>query len=514
MAILDGTTGDDKIIGTDGDDIITSFGGIDWLRGREGADTYVLSVKSNGSTYPQTIIDERLGDSSEDTIIISGLSSLIQTASLGYIGYSTFKITNNDNLIINTPYRPSRFRKPGISESEISIIDQYDGTNPNAQVEFLTVGTTTYNLIVGDTGTAQADIMVGRSTSAIETFYAGDGNDFIYGNGGKDYIYAGGGDDYIFAGKTSDVAYGGAGSDHIFGEIGNDYLYGDDGTDFLYGGEGRDRLIGGNGNDYLYGNEGDDRLWGKDGHDRLEGHAGDDMLMGGRGGDLYIYDIADIGSEIIREQGNAPTGSGSAVGGDDIVFISGYGSGTIAISALGFDISGDDLVISFAGSTNQILVRDHFTGPVYAVEKLSLEGSIFHISDLRGDQFKTEVHDGGDADVDDIIFGTGGDDVLYGGLGFDTLVGGAGADVFLMKNEEIYAGVENIRDFSLLEDIIDFSDIKGLSIDNLLIQNNLGGHAEITNAAGFPSIDVVLSGIDASDVTSSIFLFEGQDFPV
>ncbi len=520
MAIINGTNSADTLIGTDGDDVITSFGIYGWsssnilptpdvLIGNGGSDTYVLSVKNDNysTTTHSYVIDERGGDASIDTI--RGLGNLIQTASFGYTDYSTF-VRVGDDLLINTAYRPQRFRKTGIEDTEIKILDQYSDLNPNAQVELFQAGSTTYNLIVGDTGTASEDIMAG-SDSVAETFYAGSGNDFLYGNGGDDFLYGEGGDDYIRGGTGKDTIDGGAGNDKIFGEDGNDTINGGAGIDNIEGGAGKDKIHGGSGADKLFGGDGRDKLWGDDGADVLIGGAGDDKLRGGLGDDIYVFNKADLSSDIIKE-------SGSALG-SDVIALQGVGS----VRDVDFSISGSDMIISYNNGQNDISVLNQFSGQNNSIESLYLGSSyysatssnVFHITNFEGDKFRTET-DGSlvDTNTNDIIFGTDGNDTLYGGLGNDVLIGGAGADIFVMQNEGANPGTEQIRDFSLNEDLIDLSEIKDMVFSDLVITNNSYGNAHITSASDAPAaVDVELFGVDAASVTESSFVFAGANAP-
>jgi Ca2+-binding RTX toxin-like protein len=107
--------------------------------------------------------------------------------------------------------------------------------------------------VLGDveivTGSVFGDSITGDGSD--ESFFAGEGFDFVDGGRGRDTINGGGGDD--------DLA-GNAGSDEVRGEAGNDDLS---------GGADGDRLIGGTENDFLSGGEGVDAMTGKAGIDRI-----------------------------------------------------------------------------------------------------------------------------------------------------------------------------------------------------------------------------------------------------
>ncbi|MEH2068769.1 MAG: phytase [Nostoc sp.] len=147
------------------------------------------------------------------------------------------------------------------------------------------------------------------------TFFAGDGADFVEGTKGNT-IEAGNGDDTVLVGSDSSVS-GGEGDDQIFigqngsakntkvdGGNGNDVitvvetggsnnLFGAAGNDTLtvvegsrqclFGGDGNDTLTSNSSNNRLYGGSGDDKLF-SNVNDSLFGGDGDDVLFAGQAG--------------------------------------------------------------------------------------------------------------------------------------------------------------------------------------------------------------------------------------
>jgi Ca2+-binding RTX toxin-like protein len=96
--------------------------------------------------------------------------------------------------------------------------------------------------------------------------------------------------------RITDVVAG-AGNNTIFG-TGMDVIDAGDGNDtasggFVYGGTGDDVLsgeiaIGGPGNDWVFG-------------DRMHGGAGDDRLLGGFGASRFVFDVEDLGRDIVTD---------------------------------------------------------------------------------------------------------------------------------------------------------------------------------------------------------------------
>ncbi|MEH2024332.1 phytase [Nostoc sp.] len=152
-----------------------------------------------------------------------------------------------------------------------------------------------------------------------QTFFAGDGADFVEGTEGNT-IEAGNGDDTVLLGSNSSVSGGNgddqvvigqngaaentsadggngddvitvveaSGSNNLFGAAGDDTLSVVEGSrQSLFGGSGNDNLRNGGSNNRLYGGSGDDKLF-SNVNDSLFGGDGDDVLFASqRGGDPY-----------------------------------------------------------------------------------------------------------------------------------------------------------------------------------------------------------------------------------
>lgn len=88
-------------------------------------------------------------------------------------------------------------------------------------------------------------------------------------------------------------------------------------------------------------------------------------------------------------------------------------------------ISGDDLVLSIAGTSDSITVQDYFLADGssgYQVEQIKFaDGTIWDVAYV-----KSQVTLG--TELDDNLYGYAGDDILSGNAGNDTLDGGEGAD--------------------------------------------------------------------------------------
>ncbi len=517
MATINGTSGNDRLIGTTSDDLIIANGGQDKMLGNSGADIYQLRfgtpiITPLGVTEPYYTINEtNSGDASIDTI--TGVRDLHQTSILGFEDFTQFLRagTNGQNLIVNTAAKRPSFRSPAIEDGVIKIINQFNVDIPGAQIELLSAGGITYNLVTTNTGTASHDILTGWKYSDV--IHAGAGNDYLSGGNRRDYLYGEDGNDTIFGERGSDILYGGAGIDAVFGGLGNDKLYGGDGNDRLEGGEGKDTIKGQNGNDRMLGGDGDDHLVGGSGDDVLYGEAGNDKLVGGGGSDLYIVHTAGSDSDIILENDRAF--------GTDTIQLQGFSSTAEGVRSIDLQILGDDLVITYENSSltpgqiGQITIQNQLVRGRYdAIEQVTFgSGStdkVFHIADLKGDQFLHSVHFGPDEGGEDIVLGTAGADQIYAGVGLDLVFGGASADRFIYHDEEGNGGHETILDFNLAEDILDFTEIKNLTQADLTIAENSDGNAVISGGTfGY----VELKGIAIAEVTDNIFAFRDAPAP-
>jgi RTX calcium-binding nonapeptide repeat (4 copies) len=142
----------------------------------------------------------------------------------------------------------------------------------------------------------------------------------------------------------------------VFGSSTGDTIVGMGGGDRLYGGAGGDTLSGQGGADYLEGNAG---------NDNLDGGAGNDTLLGGKGSDTYTFSGA-FGRDVVIDadgSGSISWNGGSLPQGLK-VFDGLWQSAdrrvtyTLVRNAPGVDgVERHDLVVSFAGNTDRIVVR-------------------------------------------------------------------------------------------------------------------------------------------------------------
>jgi Ca2+-binding RTX toxin-like protein len=267
-----GTSGDDTIRGSAGDDVIVVGDGNDHISGLEGDD--VICGGSGDDVLEGGEGDDRLlGEAGVDRL--DG----------GTGDFDRLDGGAGDDTLIGGP-------------GEIDLL-RFDNA-PGPVVVDLTKGAAT-----GD-GTDQL--------SGIEASFGTDfSNDRLIGDQDSNYFASKGGDDYVDGGAGSDAvilssptkanlalgkAAGTDGTDTLVGveglgaTVGRNTLIGDSAENLLIGGPGQDRLEGSGGDDWLYGYGGNDALLGGPGADLLVGGTGKDRIDGGEGGSdvLSYYD--------------------------------------------------------------------------------------------------------------------------------------------------------------------------------------------------------------------------------
>ncbi len=266
---------------------------------------------------------------------------------------------------------------------------------------------------------------------------AGSETDFIQAGAGNDVVNAGDGDDVVRAGDGDDQVFGNAGDDSIEGEAGDDLLAGGAGQDLLVGGGGADTYVYdlGDGNDVIsdagdpdpevidrlsfgigmaevsltrvrngdllarladggtvtvagmyafsggtrlervdfadgsfldaaalmalpeglvLGTEGPDTLVGSRLDETIEGRGGDDLLDGGVGADTLIggagHDRYRLGHGTERDTVVEAAGQASTVELEPGLFL----------DDLRASQSGNDLLLTVRGTANELLVQDYF----------------------------------------------------------------------------------------------------------------------------------------------------------
>lgn len=450
--ILVGRNGDDVLTGGAGADILVDGGGSDALTGGAGADVFVL--RHDG--LDDVILDfdpnmDRLDLSSWPFFYDANALTITPNANGAEILWRDERLVvrSDSGGALSAAQLRNAVMKTADRSMDLSGYDFPDdpgGEDPGG-------GDTgggdtgggndpeTYDIedTAGDdqiTGTTAAEtILIGAGDDVV---HAGGGNDRVDGGSGRnrvyldagndvfddlglsgtgdgDEVYGGAGNDCITTGSGTDTIDGGTGDDVIHAGDGNDDVTGGAGSDEVYLGAGNDRyadsvdegpdendiVFGGMGNDYIVTGGGDDQLYGEEGSDTLGGKGGDDLIDAGNGDDR-IY---------------------GASGNDEI-----YGRAGIDLVYGGV---GHDIIDGGAGS-----------------DELRGEGG----NDLmRGGDGDDWMHGGADNDKltggmgNDVLIGDAGNDKLHGEAGIDVIKGDQGRDVITggAGNDRLYGGGGN-----------------------------------------------------------------------
>ena len=429
------TSGNDIITGYWNNDIIEGSAGSDLMRGLGGSDTYRFS-----RGFGQDIIEESIGSVFEDEPDIIAFLEGIPSTSIKLL-----KVGNDLQISVSgttdTLTVKGHFNSSGYNA--IEMITFSDGVKLDKQE--IAVKAVQSQSTVGN------DIITG--TSSIDNLDGGLGNDILRGGDGSDvYGFAiGFGQDtieetvdYVLNPDDDKVIFGTGltSAKALLSRNGNDLVIGfQSSTDFVTikgqfshsayfpgwndielftfadgvswsDSQIRERLINGSqtvGNDTITG------YWT---NDIIEGGAGNDLMRGLGGSDTYRFSHG-FGQDVIEE------GIDNVY--EDIPDTVEFGT-NIQPSEMIFRASGQDLLITIAGTTDRLTIRDHFSNYGYnAIELFKFaNGTVFDSAAVDALAIEGQVSIGSDN-----INGTPRADLIDGRAGNDLLRGLAGADNYI-----------------------------------------------------------------------------------
>src|SRR5438552_2671873 len=345
MAILNGTEGNDTIIGTTDADTINGLGGNDFLAGDSGDDSIVGGTGNDtiygdggndwlesgagndsmsGGGGQDNIVFRELGAANADTIgsfDVNWDRIQLDAAAFADIGasgrfsagdvrfYSAPGATGghdaDDRIIYNSSTGELFYDADGNGPGAAQLIATFQGAPGITATDINVFGTPTPTPTPTPTGmvingTDGNDSLVG--TAGNDTINGFGGNDTIDGGAGADSMVGGTGDDLYFVDNTGDqvVEFENEGIDEVRSTINytlpdwvnNLTLIGNAVTgtgnaidNVITGNALNNVLAGGGGNDMLTGGAGFDSLIGGDGHDTLDGTSGAPTRGEGRAAD-------------------------------------------------------------------------------------------------------------------------------------------------------------------------------------------------------------------------------------
>jgi len=416
-----GGDGNDTLVGEAGDDVLDGGAGKDRLEGGAGRDIYVLANGQGADTVTDTTSTVRLGSG------IGPANLVAKLLDYGYYQYLSLGIAGTEDSLTFDIFLN------GQSDEGVKLpfdrLEFADGTVwGDSQIRALLAPA----LLLG---TAKFDALMGDETA-----------NKAYGFGGDDTIAVLGGDDTVLAGGGNDVVDGGDGDDELYGQTGNDVASGGAGNDHVYGDAGDDFVSGGAGRDYVFG----DSPFGSgssqaDGDDVLRGDAGDDELDGGLGNDVFVFNLGD-GDDVIVD---GPTVYNPYTNHRDPGFdVIRFGKG-ISLADLDFSITYRE---ASGGTDGDLVINNRVSGDRVTVKYVLLSVGYSGGGGLISMIDRIEFADGTAIDYLDIMSragyrgnmvvgtpyndelrGSSGADILDGkdDNGQDTLSGGGGSDTYL-----------------------------------------------------------------------------------
>ena len=415
---LVGSDANDRLFGTELDDVIIDGCGLDMMTGGDGQDTFVITKHDHNAdidtitdfTHGQDLIDLRLFD---DYVHISQLDiqQLDEDSILTFNNGQRLILDNvqtdmlsNDDFMFNVFNGIGEFKRfcgdvnYDFGLDQLSEIEKI-APETSLSVQFDHNGYVISPLIQDSSVINYDDVSLGNlaeisqiSENHIGTNYGQTNFDTVANAFNQGVRVSLSNDEYrvsrqsgkqrvsytmrddVFDGNNSGSGtgkmrfrrYGNHGNESFDGGWWNEIIKAGSGHDKVYGNNGNDTIYAGSGNDYVDGGHNHDKIYGQNGHDRLLGGYGNDTILGGRHND-YL----DGGSGHDRLSGGHHQDYLNGGSGDDCL----YGD------------NGNDIL--YGGSGHDYLHGGHHN---------------------------------------DFLNGGIGNDSLYGGVGHDQLVGGSGHD--------------------------------------------------------------------------------------
>jgi Ca2+-binding RTX toxin-like protein len=483
---LDGGSGNDSLYGQDGTDTLIGGTGADQFSGGRGDD--LIQDDGNGGVFYYDIddgadvIDNRAisGPATGRLSLAAGIAATEVTLSRG-IGAQA------DDLLISVAGGApivvrSHFANLGATRSAgLSAISFGNGTQWNRNQIDAAAG------VLPPSPPPSPPATIPPPPPVSSTIEGTDFGDWLDGDAAGQAIYGYDGDDVVSGYGGNDYLNGGGGYDILYGYDGDDYIDGAaTGPDPYYG----DALVGGDGNDTLVSNGG-----------------GAVFQFGDSSGDDVIYNFASG----VEARGHLEVyGVGKSAPGD-VVLTRGSAAST------------NDLVVTFTGNADRIVVKDHFllengvrtrgvsllrigdntywdratidaNAVLYVPPPPPTTGSDNLVGTPQSDTVDALAGDdivygrgGNDAllggDGDDQLYGEDGDDRLDGGAGADQMSGGSGNDIYVVD---------------AVGDIV--SEVPGSGVDNVESSVSFALPTEVENLTLTGTANIDATGNDAANV--------------
>jgi trimeric autotransporter adhesin len=204
--VINGTAGNDTLIGTPDDDTINGLGGNDSLFGNEGADS--LDGGDGNDTLDAWTFGS--GDLATDTLN-------------GGLGNDVYQVHDDGDLILADPGGIDTVRALNASWTLAGGLENLD-LEDSRGISADGTGNALDNVIRGASeggtlaGLGGNDTLIARNVQNSMTLLGGDGNDTLLGDGSNfsgDNFDGGAGNDVLDGGAGPDILTGGTGADHF-----------------------------------------------------------------------------------------------------------------------------------------------------------------------------------------------------------------------------------------------------------------------------------------------------------
>jgi len=467
--VINGTRGNDDLVGTAGDDIINGGRGNDDIDGDDGDD------RLNGGRGDDNIRGGR-GDDTLD----------------GGRGDDDLRGGRGDDTLYGG--RGDDDLRGGRGDDDLDGGRGDDDLNGGRGDDVLRGGRGDDRL----TGGAGDDEIDGGTGNDTVIFRAGDGNDTVDGGAdGADTRPATSADD-IALGDTIDLSGFGAGvrvdlDENNQGvlqpenELSNDTRTGLSEFGNVRSGDAvviaelndMENVIGTDFNDTIFGNAQNNVLLGGDGNDVLHPFGGLDFVDGGAGTDTLLLNGFKQGSVV-----DVAAGTATFIGDRDPANLFANIENVNGSSVAGDHITGDDQdnVLNGLGGDD------------------TLVGGGGNDTLIGGDNVDRARADA-QGDNEDELDGGEGDDFLDGGAGNDTLTGGANADTFFFEEGDS-GGETEITDFTIADDRFELdAETFGLASDAGVVFRNVERDGD--------GLDAGLLGFEAGTEDTNVYVLQG-----
>jgi Ca2+-binding RTX toxin-like protein len=294
---LYGGSGNDKIKGWEGDDLLRGAAGADelWggtqndeLLGGDGPDK--LHGDENDDTLDGGLGNDFVDGNGDDDVLHGGDGDDELHGGAGYTVICSS--CDGDDLLYGDAGDDKLYGGAGLADEFFGGEgNDYEKCETVFRVEFhadTDPGSDTFDGIFGELGEGCGDVSYDTRTASVNASLDDTANDGELGEGDNlksavDWVTGGSGDDTLSGSDAKDDLNGGPGNDEVLGGDGDDVLTGWSGDDTVYGGDGNDTLAPAStetGVDTLYGEGGNDNFYNiQDGSvDKADGGAGTDNV--------------------------------------------------------------------------------------------------------------------------------------------------------------------------------------------------------------------------------------------